>query len=78
MPSRTASDADAYEVKHLVSRKVLQVRGVSGVGTREGRLTVYLEYDSVELKEEITTVVESVAPGCSLEFVVTGKLSKQR
>ncbi len=76
MPSR--SSADAYEVKQLVSRKVLRVHGVSGVGTRGGRLTVYLEYDSLDLRKEVKSVVESVAPGYSLEFIVTGKFTKQR
>ncbi len=76
MPS--GSSADAYDVKQLVSRKVLRVRGVSGVGTRKGRLTVYLEYDSLDLRKEVKSLVESVAPGYSLEFVVTGRFTKQR
>ncbi len=77
MAPRGSTEPDLEEVKSVLSARVLRVRGVSGIGVPDGKLTVYLEYDSTELREEVLDVVKEVTPGRACRFIVTGKFVKQ-
>ena len=66
-----------HELKRRVSPKLLQKEGVSGVGIRDGALTVYLAEDSEELKRDVAALLESEEPGSSARFVVTGPFRAQ-
>jgi hypothetical protein len=70
-------DQDVQELKRRVSPKLLQTRGVSGVGIREGVLTVYLTEDSDDVRRDAAATVEQEQPGAQVNFVVTGPFRVQ-
>jgi len=53
------------------------VPGVSGIGVPRGRLTVYLEDDSDEVKNRVREVLKTVSPETAVVFQVIGKFAKQ-
>jgi hypothetical protein len=53
------------------------VPGVSGIGVPKGRLTVYLESDSEDVREKVREVLKTVSPEGDIVFLVTGKFAKQ-
>jgi len=55
----------------------LQVPGVSGIGIPKGRLTVYLESDSEDVKDRVREVLKTVSPESDVVFLVLGKFAKQ-
>jgi hypothetical protein len=55
----------------------LQLPGVSGIGVPNGRLTVYLESDSEEIRERVQEVLKTVSPEADVVFQVIGKFAKQ-
>jgi hypothetical protein len=74
-PSKATTDPKA--LKQKISPQVLQLPGVSGIGIPKGRLTVYLEVDSDDLREKVRRIVDSVSPESEVVFMVTGKFAKQ-
>lgn len=74
-PTKAATDPKA--LKQQISPRILQVPGVSGIGIPKGRLTVYLEVDSDDVRQKVRRVVDSVSPESEVMFMVTGKLTKQ-
>ena len=68
---------DPRALKRKVSSQILQVHGVSGIGVPKGRLTVYLESDSEDVRERVREVVRTVSPEADVVFMVTGKFAKQ-
>jgi hypothetical protein len=74
-PPKTPSDPRA--LKRKVSSQILQLPGVSGIGVPKGRLTVYLEVDSDDIKNRVREVLKTVSPETDVVFMVTGKFSKQ-
>lgn len=66
-------EQDLQELKRRVSPRLLQARSVSGVGVREGMLTVYLAEDSDAVRRDVAAVVEAEQPGTQVNFVVTGR-----
>jgi hypothetical protein len=74
-PTKTSSDPRA--LKRKVSYKILQLPGVSGIGVPKGRLTVYLESDSEDVRERVREVLKTVSPDADVAFLVTGRFSKQ-
>ncbi|TMI58576.1 hypothetical protein E6H14_04995 [Candidatus Bathyarchaeota archaeon] len=73
--SKTPTDPRA--LKRKVSSQILQVPGVSGIGVPKGRLTVYLESDSKDVKDKVREVLKTVSPEANVVFLVTGKFAKQ-
>jgi hypothetical protein len=66
----------AAEAKKKLSPKLLRLPEVSGVGTPEGKLTVYLVLDTPETRRKVRSVVEAEAPDASdVRFVTTGAFS---
>jgi hypothetical protein len=55
----------------------LQLPGVSGIGVPNGRLTVYLESDSENVRERVREVLKTISPDADVAFLVTGKFAKQ-
>jgi hypothetical protein len=55
----------------------LQLPGVSGIGVPNGRLTVYLESDSEDIRDRVREVVKTISPEADVAFMVTGKFAKQ-
>jgi len=53
------------------------VPGVSGIGVPKGRLTVYLEADSEDVRNRVREVLKTVSPEADIVFLVTGKFAKQ-
>ena len=51
--------------------------GVSGIGVPKGRLTVYLESDSEDVRDQVREVLKTVSPDANVVFLVTGKFAKQ-
>jgi hypothetical protein len=74
-PPKTPSDPRT--LKRKVSSQILQVPGVSGIGVPKGRLTVYLESDSEDIREKVREVLKTVSPEAEIVFLVTGKFAKQ-
>jgi hypothetical protein len=74
-PPKTPSDPRA--LKRKVSPQILQLPGVSGIGIPKGRLTVYLESDSEDLRERVREVLKTVSPDTDVVFLVIGRFSKQ-
>jgi len=74
-PPKTPGDPKA--LKRKVSSQILQLPGVSGIGIPKGRLTVYLEIDSEDLRDKIREVLKNISPAAEIDFMVTGKFSKQ-
>ena len=75
VPSKAAIDPKA--LKRKISPQILQLPGVSGIGVPSGRLTVYLEVDSGDVREKVRRVLDTVSPESEVVFMVTGKFSKQ-
>jgi len=63
---------DIVALKRLLSPLLLEIKGVSGLGVPGGRLTVYLESESEEIRRRVRQAAAKVAPGAILEFEVTG------
>jgi hypothetical protein len=74
-PPKTLPDPRA--LKRKVSSQILQLPGVSGIGIPKGRLTVYLELDSDDIREKVREVLKTVSPQADVVFIVTGKFTKQ-
>jgi len=74
-PPKTLTDPRA--LKRKVSSQILQVPGVSGIGVPKGRLTVYLESDSEDVKDRVREVLKTVSPESDVVFLVLGKFAKQ-
>ena len=68
---------DPRALKRKVSSQILQVPGVSGIGVPKGRLTVYLESDSEDVKDRVREVLKTVSPESDVVFLVLGKFAKQ-
>ena len=68
---------DPRALKRKVSSQILQVRGVSGIGVPKGRLTVYLESDSEDVRDRVREVLKTVSPEADVVFLVSGKFAKQ-
>ncbi|TMI06594.1 hypothetical protein E6H34_10495 [Candidatus Bathyarchaeota archaeon] len=64
-PPKTSTDSRA--LKRKVSSQILQL----------GRLTVYLEDDSDEVKNRVREVLKTVSPETAVVFLVIGKFAKQ-
>lgn len=62
-------DDDLVALKRRLSPKLLDIPGVSGVGVRNGRLTVYLEADDAAVRRRVQAVVGGTAEPV---FVVAG------
>ncbi len=77
--SKRASGArrDLREIKRRISRKLLEIPGVSGVGTHGGVLTIYLAEDRKELRQKVAAVLKSACPDVPFAFVVTGPFRAQ-
>jgi hypothetical protein len=74
-PPKTPYDPRA--LKRKVSSQILELPGVSGIGVPKGRLTVYLEVDSEDVRDRVREVLKAVSPEADVVFMVTGKFSKQ-
>ena len=74
-PSKAGTDPKA--LKQKVSPQILEVPGVSGIGIPKGRLTVYLEVDSDDVREKVRRVLDAISPESEVVFMVTGKFEKQ-
>jgi hypothetical protein len=74
-PPKTPSDPRA--LKRKVSSQILQLPGVSGIGVPKGRLTIYLESDSEDVRERVREVLKTFSPDADVAFLVIGKFSKQ-
>jgi hypothetical protein len=68
-----ADTQDARELKRTVGAHLLEIAGVSGVGVRGGRLTVYLERDDPAVRRQAEEVVGRLSPGASVAFKITGR-----
>jgi hypothetical protein len=64
------------ERKRRLSPKLLQLRGVSGVGLREGSVAIYLESDEDDVRQQAQALVDANAPGTPIAFEVTGAFRK--
>ena len=77
LPQQSLSEPELRIVKKRVSPQLLSLAGISGVGINGGRLAVYLESDSKAVRQAVDKVVDTVAPGVPVLFVVTGKFHAQ-
>jgi hypothetical protein len=75
VPPKTPTDPRS--LKRKVSPQILQLPGVSGIGVPNGRLTIYLESDSKDVRERVREVLRTVSPEADVVFLVTGKFAKQ-
>ena len=59
-------------LKRLLSPRLLDVEGVSGLGLPGGKLTVYLSEDTEEVRGRVREVIAKLAPKTELAFEFTG------
>jgi len=72
-----ASENELLELKNRLAPRLLGVDGVSGVAIAEGGLSVYLARDHASLRQEVEALVQAVAPGCPVQYIVTGEFRAQ-
>ena len=72
-----ASEKYLLELKNRLAPRLLAVDGVSGVAIGEGGLSVYLARDHSSLRQEVEALVQVVAPGCSVRYIVAGDFRAQ-
>ncbi len=65
------------DLKRRLSTRLLEERGVSGVGLREGRIVVYLESADPGLRSRVEEVTRETAPGAPLLFEVAGGFGRR-
>ena len=75
--SGVPTEVDLKERKRRLSPRLLNIRGVSGVGIPGGKLTVYLAEDSETVRKEVAAVLESDASDTPVAYVVTGPFRRQ-
>jgi len=68
---------DLADAKRRISARLLDEKGVSGVGLRGRRVVVYLEADDAGVRRKAEQIAHEVAPGARLTFEVTGRFEKQ-
>lgn len=71
------SAPDSAALKRLLAPTLLRVPGVAGIGLPGGRLTVYLESDSADVRHRVEEAVSRVAPQARIRYEVTGRFTKQ-
>jgi hypothetical protein len=71
------NSSDPRDLKRKLSPQILRVPGVSGIGIPKGRLTIYLEEDSDDVKKRVREVLKTVSPEADVVFMVTGKFTRQ-
>lgn len=59
-------------LKTRLSRELLTLHGVSGVGTPGGKLTVYLEEDSPRIRQTVESIVRQIDQTIHVLYLVTG------
>ena len=64
-------------LKKRLSRRLLAVEGVTGVGIRTGKLAVYVERDQEQLRRQVQDVLDQEAPGLDVKMVVTDAFRRQ-
>jgi hypothetical protein len=65
------------ELKNQVSAAVLKnVKGVSGVGLPAQGITIYVEADTPEIRDEVAKAVKPLKLTVPLHWVVTGKFKR--
>lgn len=68
---------DLRRLKSQVSAALLKkVSGVAGVGLPESGITIYLEQDSVGIREAVTKALESLKLTEPLHWEVVGKFKR--
>jgi hypothetical protein len=67
---------DLNEAKKKVSKLLMNVPDISGVGLHEGVLIVYLARDSDTVRRRAQEIINQAAPGVVFEYLVTGKFRK--
>lgn len=75
--SEDMTTVNLSDVKRLASPRLLEIPGVSGVGLRGDRLTVYLDSDSRRLRKQVQAIVKSISPSAEVTFLVTGPFRAQ-
>jgi hypothetical protein len=64
------------DIKRRISAALLDTPGVSGVGIRDGRITIYLERDDAAVKTRARALAAKV-DDVELQFDVAGRFGKQ-
>lgn len=62
------------EAKRAVSVELLRIDGVTGVGVSDDSLNVYVAGDDAETKQRVQNVLNQLAPGIPVRFVITGRI----
>jgi hypothetical protein len=61
--------------KRLVSSELLRIKGVTGVGVSDEALNVYLVAENAATEKEVRDVMDRLAPGTPIRFVLSGPLT---
>jgi hypothetical protein len=65
-------ERDVSAVKQRLAPRLLGLEGVTGVGARGGRLTVYLDGPRDETRRRVAAIVAAEAQGTVVEFFEGG------
>ena len=66
------SYTELQQIKRRLSPRLLGIKGVSGLGLPNGRLTVYLAEDSEVVRRDVAAVLAAEAPDTPVAYVATG------
>ena len=72
-----SNSEDLGAIKRSLSPEVLRIKGVSGLGLPNNKLTVYLEEDSTEVRRRVQSVLDKQGVTAPIAWQVTGKLGLQ-
>lgn len=64
---------DLLALKKLVSARLTDIPGVTGVGLPQGRLTVYLAQDLPGIRQRVREIVGAEDDQEAVDFVVSGE-----
>jgi hypothetical protein len=72
-----AGAIDLEGLKGRVSKKLLEIDGVTGIGVGPNRLHIYLAHDDDRVRAAVASVMNADESEAPFEYITTGSFFKQ-